>query len=95
MSDLCLYISTWGHAGVSTAAGISATATVSNFLPTSDVSQTVGGIGTGGFSGDLTVATQTDVDNPEAISASVGVGVGGGAFGGLMTCGTAQICMVN
>ena len=64
-------------------------------IPSTGVGKSGGVFSGGGILGRFSVATQTDLDNPDAMSTSVGVGVGAGAFSGTLVCYTAQFCFVN
>jgi hypothetical protein len=95
LSDLCVYVSFCGHAGAGTTGSISITETTTDVLPSTGLSKSVGGFATGGVLGDFTVGMQKDIDNPDNVSTSVGLGVGAGVFVGTLTCGTAQACVIN
>ncbi|MCK8145210.1 RHS repeat-associated core domain-containing protein, partial [Citrobacter sedlakii] len=95
LSDICLYATACGHAGVGGGLNAAITYSETKSLPTSGVSNSVGATAGGGVVGHLAYSYVADVDNPESSTESIGIGVGADASVMGLACRTWQECLVN
>ncbi|UWM62750.1 RHS element core protein [Enterobacter sp. CP102] len=95
LSDICLYATACGHAGIGGGLNAAITYSETKSLPTSGVSNSVGATAGGGAVGHLAYSYVVDVDNPESSTESVGAGVGADASVMSLACKTWQECLVN
>jgi RHS repeat-associated protein len=96
--DICVYITNCQGAGTGAAGGASISGSVSNAPPGSGVSYYGGATTDVGFlvNGAATVLTELNKNgDPVHISTGLSGGVGGGSFGGLITCQQYTKCLVN
>ncbi|ECI0416243.1 RHS repeat protein [Salmonella enterica subsp. salamae] len=99
LSDICIYATACGHAGIGGGVNAAITYSETKSLPTSGVSNSAGATAGGGVVGHLAYAYVVDVDNPESSTESVGIGIGIGvgvdASAMALACRTWQECWVN
>ncbi len=72
LSNVCIYATACGHAGVGGGFNAAITYSESKSLPTSGVSNSVGVTAGGGLFGHLAYTYVVDVDNPDSSTESVG-----------------------
>lgn len=95
LSDICLYATACGHAGIGGGLNAAVTYSETKSLPTTGVSNSAGATAGGGAVGHLAYSYVVDVDNPESSTESVGVGVGIDVSAMALACRTWQECLVN
>ncbi len=96
--DLCAYIMSCEGAGIGAAGGVSLSGTVTNAPPSSGKSFYKGVTTDVGFiaNGAVTVLSEINKkEDPINISTTLGGGLGGGEFTGLITCQQYTKCIVN
>ncbi|HBN6661788.1 TPA: RHS repeat protein, partial [Escherichia coli] len=76
LSDICIYATACGHAGIGGGINAAITYSETKSLPTSGVSNSVGVTVGGGVGGHFAYTYVVDVDNPESSTESVGIGAG-------------------
>ncbi len=89
---ICIYIQTCQTLGPGAAGGVDLSGTLSNAGPSTGVTYSGGGFGTGGYLGEGSGSVQVNLKNPNEVSFTGGIGIGGGAAGGAMTCQQYQWC---
>ncbi|EOL4062914.1 type IV secretion protein Rhs, partial [Escherichia coli] len=72
LSDICIYATACGHAGIGGGINAAITYSETKSLPTSGVSNSVGVTVGGGVGGHFAYTYVVDVDNPESSTESVG-----------------------
>ncbi|EFB9219701.1 RHS repeat protein [Escherichia coli] len=95
LSDICIYATACGHAGIGGGINAAITYSETKSLPTSGVSNSVGVTVGGGVGGHFAYTYVVDVDNPESSTESVGIGAGVDASVMTLACRTWQECWVN
>ncbi|HHL4353867.1 TPA: RHS repeat-associated core domain-containing protein, partial [Escherichia coli] len=95
LSDICIYATACGHAGIGGGINAAITYSETKSLPTSGVSNSVGVTVGGGVGGHFAYTYVVDVDNPESSTESVGIGAGVYASVMTLACRTWQECWVN
>ncbi|WP_109020198.1 RHS repeat-associated core domain-containing protein [Escherichia coli] len=95
LSDICIYATACGHAGIGGGINAAITYSETKSLPASGVSNSVGVTVGGGVGGHFAYTYVVDVDNPESSTESVGIGAGVDASVMTLACRTWQECWVN
>ena len=95
LPKLCAYLTTCQTVGPGAAGGVSINGSATNAPPSTGVTYHAGGFGTGGFLGDASGSVLMEISKPSNVTVSGGLGIGGGAAGGLMTCQMYSLCTPN
>ena len=95
LSDVCIYATACGHAGVGGGLSAAITYSESRSLPASGVSNSAGVTIGGGLAGHVAYTNVIDIDNPMLSSESLGVGVGVDVSAMALACKVWQECLVN
>ena len=95
LPKLCAYLTTCQTVGPGAAGGVSINGSATNAPPSTGVTYHAGGFGTGGILGDASGSVLMEISKPSNVTVSGGLGIGGGAAGGLMTCQMYSLCTPN